>query len=279
MTRYLFLACALLGIGSATAEEKSYERIVTLAPNLAELVFAVGAGDTLVGTSAYTDYPPAAADVQVVSDAFTVDLEQLEVLRPELILAWGGGTPTRLIDQLRGRGYAVEVIDTKSLADVAAALRRIGELTGRKEDGADVAASFEAEIEGLRQQHVEAEPIRVFYQVSAKPLYTVSGDHYASELIELCGGVNVFDDLDTLAPAVTVESVVERDPEVMITAKAGGPRAYDEWYRFPNIAAIRKQNLYFLPSDEIGRAAPRLVVAGRAICEALTVARLIVAGN
>jgi iron complex transport system substrate-binding protein len=257
-----------------TPGPQAYERIVTLAPNLTELVYAIGAGDQLVGVSAWSDFPAPARELPVVGDAFSVDQEQLALLDPDLLLVWESGTPARAVDELRKAGYTVERIRTRSLEDVSNALLRVGELTGHSSEAAVVAANFQAELEALRQSQAGRPSISVFYQVSARPLYTVNRDHYVSELIEICGGRNIFDDLDDLAPAITVEAVVDRNPEVMLAGTDAGDGAFVEWQRWPAVRANLYGNLFLLPADEIGRATPRLIVAGSAMCLALQKARL-----
>lgn len=280
MSRALALACLAVGLCGCpepardTSGPKAYERIVTLAPNLTELVYAIGAGDQLVGVSAWSDFPAPARELPVVGDAFTVDQEQLALLDPDLLLVWESGTPARAVDELRNAGYTVERIRTRSLEDVSKALLRVGELTGHSSKAAVVAANFEAELEALRQSQAGRPSISVFYQVSARPLYTVNREHYVSELIEICGGRNIFDDLDGLAPAITVEAVVDRNPEVMLASTDAGDGAFAEWQRWPAVWANRYGNLFLLPADEIGRATPRLIVAGGAMCLALQKARL-----
>lgn len=248
-------------------------RLVTLAPHLAELVFAAGAGETLVGVSAYSDYPPAAREMPLVGDAFMVDHEQLTLLRPDVLLAWQSGTPPHVIDELRAMGYRVEVLKTRRLDDVPAALQRIGELTGHAEEAARAADNFQAEIRLIRAEYDGSEEISVFYQVSARPLYTVNGTHYVSELIRLCGGRNVFGDLSELAPAIDVEAVVGRNPEVILTSTDAATDAFEVWSRWPQLAANRYNNHFRMPADEIGRATPRLAQAARAVCDALQTAR------
>ena len=279
MSRALALAmlavamCACQDVERSQAESEVYRRIVTLAPNLTELVFAVGAGDAVVGVSAWSDYPPQALEITVVGDAFTVDQEQLALLQPDLLLVWESGTPEHAVDELRKSGYVVESIRTRGLDDVVSALHRIGELTGRPAEAAKVAADYQQALDDLRDSQRGRSPIRVFYQVSAKPLYTVNNEHYVSELIELCGGENVFADLDDLAPGVSVEAVVDRNPEVMLASTDAGDDAFDEWQRWPAVAANLYGNLFLLPADEIARASPRLVLAGGAMCLALQQAR------
>lgn len=248
-------------------------RVVTLAPHLAELVFAVGAGDTLVGVSSYTDYPPEAAALPVVGDAFSVDQERLTMLRPDLLLAWGGGMPGHVIEELAARGFRVEAIETRGLEDVATAIGRVGELTGHAREARQVAEAFRAGLRRLAGAYRNAPSIDVFYQVSRDPLYTVNGEHYVSELIETCGGRNVFGDLGRLAPMVDVEAVLARNPEVMLAGADNPPDAFDVWRRWPALAANRYDNYFRLPSDEIGRATPRLLEAGAALCAVLDEAR------
>lgn len=248
--------------------------MVTLAPSLAELMFAADAGDQLVAVSAHTDYPEAAANLPIISDAFIVDEEQLAILKPDLLLAWKGGTPVHMVERLRGAGYRVEMIDTQGLEDVATALEAIGTLTGNAAAAHTAARLYRQQIQVLADRYAGSDPIRVFYQIMNRPLYTVNGSHYVSELIELCGGQNIFADIGNFAPMIDVEAVIDRDPEVMLAGedsrKGGG---FDDWDNWPGIAANQYGNRFFLPAAELGRATPRLVIAGEAICKVLVEAR------
>jgi len=279
VTRALALLCLAATFcgcserGGDTAAPETYERIVSLAPNLTELVFAIGAGEQLVGVSAWSDYPKEVLELPVVGDAFSVDLEQLALLEPDLLLVWESGTPAHTVDELRNTGYRVESIRTRGLADVSIAMRRLGELTGRSTEAGLAAGEFSRGLQLLRDNNKENPPITVFYQVSARPLYTINREHYVSELIEICGGQNIFDDLEDLAPAISVEAVVDRNPEVMLASTDAGDDGFGEWRRWPAIAANLYGNMFLLPADEIARATPRLLVAGGALCLALQRAR------
>lgn len=258
----------------APAESATAERIVSLAPSLTELVFKIGAGEKLVGVSDWSDFPSEALALPVVGDAFTVDQEQLALARPDLILVWESGTPAHVADELRTIGYRVAPIRTRDLDDVATALLKIGELTGHLEEAKLAAASYRKELRLLRDEYSNRPPIRVFYQVAARPLYTINNEHYISELISVCGGDNIFKDLSDLAPTVDVEAVVDRNPEVMLASTDAGDKAFAEWDRWPDMTANRMGNHYLLPADEIGRATTRVTIAGRAMCIALQQARL-----
>lgn len=269
--------CALLSACSPEPDPPSHEepatRVVTFAPHLAEIMFAVGAGERLVGVSAWSDYPREVLELPEIGDAFSIDQEQLALLEPDLLLVWESGMPVHTVDELRARGYRVESIRTRSLADVEAAMRRIGALTGNQATAAIAAQEFTATFAELRERHRDAETIDVFFQISTRPLYTVNREHFISEIIAICGGRSIFDDLDELAPAVSVEAVVDRDPEVMLAGTNLGDDAFAEWSRWPSLRANRYGNQFLLPDETIGRASPRLAAAGRSVCIALDQAR------
>jgi len=278
VTRALALACLCVALCACSEPNApapgpgAAQRVVTFSPHLAEIMFAVGAGDQLVGVSAWSDYPRAVLELPEVGDAFTIDQEALTLLQPDLLLVWESGMPAHTVDELRQRGYRVEAIRSRNLEEVAAAVRRVGDLTGQQASAANVAADFVEELAALRAANVDADPIDVFFQISARPLYTVNREHFISEIIALCGGRNIFEDLEVFAPAVSVEAVLDRDPEVMLAAANAGDEAFAEWARWPGLAANRYGNFFLLP-ETIGRGTPRLAMAARSACTALERAR------
>lgn len=247
-------------------------RVVTFSPHLAEIMFAVGAGEQLIGVSAWSDFPKAVLELPEIGDAFTIDQEQLSLLEPDLLLVWESGMPAHTVDELRQQGYRVESIRSRNLDDVAKAVRRIGELTGQDASAQVIAKKFVDELGALRTSYLDAEPVDVFFQISARPLYTVNREHFISEIIALCGGQNIFGDLVEFAPSVSVESVLDRDPEVMLAAANVGDDAFDDWARWPGLAADRYGNYFLLP-ETIGRGTPRLAMAARSMCTAFDQAR------
>ena len=277
MIRCAALIATLVAISACTdieppdSDPARSARIVTLAPHLAELAYAAGAGDRLVGVSAYSDFPAPVRSLPVVSDAFTVDQEQLALLKPDLLLAWESGMPASTISELRNMGFRVEVVRTRGLDDIANALRRIGSLAGTSAQGDRAASEFNAALESLRAAHAGKRRLDVFFQVSGQPLYTINADHYISELLELCGGRNVFAALDEFAPNVDVEAVIAREPDVILASSADA--TFDTWRRWATLPAVKTDSFYVMPADEIGRPTPRVVIAAEAVCAALDDAR------
>ncbi|HET9679563.1 MAG TPA: cobalamin-binding protein, partial [Gammaproteobacteria bacterium] len=201
--------------GTEITLEKPAERVISLAPHLTEQVYAAGAGNTLVAVSSYSDYPVEAKSLPEVGDAFRVDMEQIVALKPDLVLAWASGTPTAAIQQMRALGFSVAVFEPQSLQDIATNLVTIGRLTGNEASAQQAAKDFFKRLADLRQQYADKTPVRVFFEISARPLFTINGDHFINDVLTLCGGTNIFADLTTLAPAVSMEAVLARDPQAI----------------------------------------------------------------
>lgn len=268
MIRRCCRAALLLSVLLASCSALAFQRVITLAPHLAELVAAVGAADALVGVSRYSDHPPALRELPVVGDAFQFNEEQILTLRPTLVLAWGGGTPVSEVERMRELGLRVDVVEVQRLPDVAGAMRQIGVLLNRSEAAAAAADAFEQHLQALRAH--SADPVRVFYQVSASPLYTLSDAHVASDVIRWCGGRNVFADASVIAPQVSRESVVAARPELLLYSSAAGAAP---WQRLHHIPAVADGRLYQLPADWLTRPGPRLLLGAERVCEYVAAVR------
>jgi iron complex transport system substrate-binding protein len=255
-------------------------RVVTLAPNLTELVYAVGAGAAMVGTVDTSNFPPEAQAVPRVGDYQRLDVERILTLKPDLVLAWLSGNTSRELQQLEAAGLRMFYLEPRKLADLPQALRRVGAMLGRVEQAGHEASRLEHELAALRTGHAGAAPVTVFFQVWSDPLMSLNDQHLVGEVIRLCGGRNVFGTLPQLVPQLSAESVLAADPEVMISASDSsapgahwqrdpGQRAFDIWKRFATLTAVRRGWLYVIPGDHISRQGPRIVEGVRALCGAL----------
>ncbi len=253
-------------------------RVVTLAPHLTEMLFAVGAGDAAVGAVAYSDYPPAALELPRVGGARGVDVEAVLALEPDLVLAWASAPQGGAARRLEALGIPVFKSSPGSLDEVARTMERIGRLVGRDQGGEAQAAALRGQIAALRDEYgPEAEAaLRVFYEVWHEPLMTVGGGHFISEIIALCGGRNIFSGLDTPSPRVDREALLARDPQVIFSATSSEEETaalLARWARWPDLAAVRHAQVRALPADLLGRPGPRLAAGGRQLCRQLAQAR------
>jgi len=283
----LLLALAAAGSAAAPLElrddagtlhrlERPAVRVVALAPHLSELVFAAGAGAALVGRDSWSDHPPAARAATDVGDAFRLDLERVVTLQPDLVLAWGGGTPPATIAKLRELHLRVVVLRPRTLDDPARHLEMIGTLTGHPSEGAAAALRYRNALNALRAHEAGAKPLRVFYQVNEQPLYTVNGRAPLGQIIALCAGLNPFGELGPLAPVVSEEAVIAADPQVILSAAGeGGSVAAlrKRWGRWPALSATKHGAFYALDADLVARPGPRLPEGAAAVCKALDAER------
>ena len=271
--RYALLAALVLLAGAAVGAAPAQPRIVSLAPHLTELVYAAGAGHLLVGVVEYSDYPDAARSVPRIGDAWRVDLERLLALKPDVVLTWASGTPDEVIERLDALGLAHREIATFRLADVPLASQTIGVIAGTADTAAAAASRFDSEIAELKRAYQAARPLSVFIQLDDQPVYTVNGRHIISEVVELCGGRNVFADLPQLAPPVSLEAVIAADPEAIVSTDDTIADPMAMWRRWEGMRAVRAGAVYSLPADTMARATPRLAAGVRATCSALDDAR------
>ncbi len=260
-------------VTAATSAPAPAQRIVSLAPHLTELAFTAGAGDRIVATVEYSDHPDAARSIPRIGDAFRVDLERLLALRPDAVLVWESGTPGPTVERIRALQLPVVSFQTHRLEHVATVLRAIGRLADTSDVAERAASDYERRIQELRERYRDRTPLRVFIEVDDRPLYTVNGQQIMSELVELCGGRNVFADLSELAPAIGIEAVIAKNPQVIVSTDDTVPDSAAVWNRWRHIEAVRTGNVYTLRSDDIARATTRLTVAAEAVCRTLDTAR------
>ena len=257
--------------GRTITLEKPAQRVVSLAPHITESLFAVGAGDRIVGTIEYSDYPEAAKKIPRIGSSAGLDLEAILGMRPDLIIVWKSGNPARQIERLRELGVPVYLSEPRHLEDIPTSLERLGRLTGTDTVANHAAREFRARLVALRARQGTRPPIRVFYQVLDPLLITVNGQHMVSDILRLCGGENVFANLATLAPHVELEAVLKADPEAII---AGGTEAVwqewrSRWAAWPQLRSVQRGNLFLIPVDVIHRHGPRVLQGAERVCAAL----------
>jgi iron complex transport system substrate-binding protein len=250
-------------------------RIVSLAPNVTELLYAAGAGNFVVGAVAYSDYPEAAKSIPRVGGGAGLDIEAVVALHPDLVIAWQSGNPSWQIERLFALGMPVFVTEPRKLGDIADLLDKFGKLSGTEAMAGKTAADFRRHLAQLRQRYSGRPVVPVFYQILDSSLLTVSRRHLINDVIQLCGGRNVFADLPGLTPRADVESMVQRNPEVILASgyEPLWPVWRDRWRTWPMLAAVAQDNLFLIPPDLIHRHSPRILEGAEQVCAVLEQAR------
>ncbi|MEA5098301.1 MAG: cobalamin-binding protein [Burkholderiaceae bacterium] len=260
--------------GYVVTLQRPAQRIVTLAPHTMELVHAAGGSNRIVGKCSHSFYPPLARRIPEVSDNRQADVERVLALKPDLVVAWRYGVPQRQIEQLRQSGVTVFTSDPKRLDDIAGSIVRLGKLLGTERRAQSEARKLRSKLTDLAARYGQRSPVRVFYQVSERPLYTLSDLHIVGEAIRLCGGTNVFGAMRTVAPQVDLELVLAANPQAIVSTNvdpSGSGLAF--WRKYPLLEAVRRNMLFSLNPDLLDRPGPRMLDGVQALCEVLDKAR------
>lgn len=250
-------------------------RIVSLSPHATELLFAAGAGDRIVGVASYSDFPPQARRLPAVGSAENLNLEAIVALRPDLIVAWKSGNVRPQLEKLQAFGIPLFFSEPRQLEDIATNLQKLGRLAGSGAVADAAATAFRDAYRKLEHDYAGRTPVRTFYEIWHQPLMTVNGEQMINQVITLCGGRNMFADLETLAPVVNREAVVAADPQVIIASgqAAERPEWLESWRAWPQVSAVKHGQLYVIEADLIQRQTPRLLQGAAIMCRQLEKAR------
>ncbi|WP_314444648.1 cobalamin-binding protein [Massilia timonae] len=248
-------------------------RVVSMAPSVTELLFAAGGGNQIVGAVNYSDYPEAAKRIPRIGSNREIDMELLISLKPDLIVAWRHNSSERQIEMVRRLGVPVFQSDPQTLDGIPDAVLRLGQLLGTDAAARTTATQLREQLAGLRAKYANRSTVRTFYQVWDKPLYTLSGKHILTDAMKLCGGENIFDKLTVTAPIVSIESVLQANPEAIIATAEKNYGGVELWKPYGTLAAVRSNNLFTLDGHLLNRAGPRMVQGTAAMCEVLEQAR------
>ncbi len=252
------------------------EHIITLAPNLAELVFAAGAGEHLKAVVEYSNFPEHVTQIPRVGDAFRIDLERIIELEPDLVIAWKSGNPQAALQKLEQLGLTVWQIEITRPEEIADTVENISYAAGTETIGQAVAGQLRNRLAIQQKQYADKTPVTYVYQMSARPLYAVNGQHIISRSLNVCGGHNVFSDLPALAPQISRESILLANPQAMIAPEiSGDPPALAVWLDWPRLQAVQNGTMLYLPADEISQATPRLLDSIDLACKLLDEVRTI----
>jgi len=221
---------------------KPAKRIIALSPHAVEMLFAIGAGDRIIATIDYADYPAEALKIPRVGNFSGIQIEKIIALQPDLIIAWKSGNKTADLDKIQSLGFTVFYSHPKNIPGIISELNK---------------------------------PVKVFYQLWHDPLRTIGSDNWIESLIKDCNGHNLFHDINTPYPVVSLENVIAKNPQVIIVPHHSGSDAINKeiWTKWQNIKAIKKNHIYAIDGDLLHRFGPRAVEGLKQLCEAIDRAR------
>ncbi len=261
-----------MNVNMSFAQNKP-QRVITLSPHLTEIVDAAGGSQQLVGVSAFSNFPESVKKLPIISDARSIDLEKMKQLKPDLIIYWRGGTPETQVESIQkvfSSSAQIIFVEPKKLLDIATDIEKLGQALGTSAVAKKNATTFRSEVSKLKKkyQNSNQRKVRVFYQVWAQPLMTLNQDHLISDIIELCGGEQLFAKEKLLVPTVSKEAVVKANPEIIFTATDAKQMKMDwsMWQSIPQLAATQNKALIEIDADTISRPSPRILLGAQKIC-------------
>jgi vitamin B12 transport system substrate-binding protein len=259
MGRWL-AALLLLAVSASTT---AAPRVVSLAPSLSEIVVELDSADLLVGVLDGGERPPQLKGLPSVGRYGQLNMERLLSLQPDLLLLWPGSIGPAQREQLKGLHIPVYIAEPHGLDQLIQQIEEISAQLGRPERGVQRAGQLRERLEALRQRYRRDTPLSVFYQVWDRPLYTVGGEQIISDALAVCGARNVFADLSLPAPQVSVESVLQRNPQVIL---ATDQAQLDAWKAWPQLAAVAHGRLLLVNDKGLERPSGQMIEATAGLC-------------
>lgn len=252
-----------------------YERVITLSPHLTEMVYSAGAGSKLVGAIDYSNYPASAKTLPIVGSYNTLNLEKIIQLKPDLILAWQSSNQPKALERLQQLGFKVELFEPRKLIDIPRDIKRIGALLNTSQTAGTLANRLMKTLKTVKQQYQGLTKVRFFYQIWDEPMMTVNGQVFISQAIETCGAENIFAQQKILAPEVDTETVLKRNPNVILL---GGENAvqkiwFQNWLKWPQIDAVKNKQIYLINTNHFQRPTARLIQHLPELCQQIQKAR------
>ena len=266
MYSYFFLNIALAN---------EVKRIITLSPSAVEMLYAIGAGDRIVGTVEYSDFPEQAKDILRIGNYKGVQIEKIVALKPDLVVTWESGNQLADIKKLKSLGIPTFNSSPRNIPDLAEQLIRLGKITGTEEKAKIAADSILAKFHELKGKYGSKDKVKVFYQLWHDPMRTVGPTSWISTLISDCNGENIFNDTDAGYPLVSLESIVVKNPQVIIIPHHSGEvgAKQEVWNNWKNVDAVKHQRLSIVDGGIMLRLGPRIIEGLELMCEAIDDAR------
>lgn len=261
--------------GNTVRLSQPASRIISLAPHITESLFTAGAGSKIIGAVAYSDYPEAAKEIPRIGGYPSLDIEKIVSMKPDLVIAWSTGNNLNQVEKLASLGFKVFMSEPKKPEDIAQTIKRFGILAGTTKISSQSVKIYIEHYNQLLEKNKDKEKIKVFYQLWNKPIMTINGKHLISNVINLCGGINVFSELPSISPKVSVEAVIASNTDVIIAGDKGKKKLkwLAEWSRWTQIPAVKNDQIYFIDPDLLNRAGPRILQGADVLCELLDKAR------
>ncbi|BDR14556.1 vitamin B12 ABC transporter substrate-binding protein BtuF [Vibrio sp. STUT-A11] len=243
------------------------QRVISLAPHATEIAYAAGLGDKLIAVSEMSDYPEQANKLEKVSNYQGIKLERIIALRPDLVIAWPSGNPAKELEKLAQFDVPIYYSTSSSLMDIANNIEQLSQYSENPHIGQKAADDFRTQLKAFKDKYNTEDKVRYFYQLSEKPIITVAGKNWPSEVFSFCGGENIFSSAGSPYPQVSIEQIITRQPDVIFTSRhaMSSDGMWSEWKN--EVPALKNGHIWSLNADWINRPTPRTLNAITEVCD------------
>lgn len=252
------------------------KRIIVLGPSLVEIFFSIGEGSKIIGVDESSDYPEEVKKIKKVASFNSINYEEIVSLSPDLIVMWSSGFSFSKIKKIKDLGIPVFLSQSNKLSNIEELIRSLGYLTGNIDEASEIASAFVNKLNRFKKKYKKNEIISVFYQVWDKPLQTLNKDHIITDIINICGGNNIFHSMHEIAPKVTIESVISNNPDLILIGSNGKEKDLwlNDWNKWLMIDAVRNKKIYIIDPDLVVRESPRIIEGVEIVCDILDESRI-----
>jgi iron complex transport system substrate-binding protein len=250
-------------LGREVAIPHPPKRIVSLAPNITEILFSLGLDKEIVGVSIHCNFPEKAKSKARVGSYISLDFERVLSLKPDLIIATGAGNTREMVERLEKLGFPTYVIFPKNFNDILKSIGHLGQVLGRDKEAIGIIQGMKQSSQRVIELAKDLSRPKVFLQIGEAPIVTVGNGSFADDLITLAGGVNIAGKEKEMYPRWGMEEILKRSPEVILISsmnpRGDYQRVLQEWSRWKMIPAVQNGRVHLIDSDLIDRPSPRII--------------------
>ncbi|MEI6895686.1 MAG: cobalamin-binding protein [Colwellia sp.] len=255
-------------VSQTEPKEQAKPTIIALAPHIVEMLYAVGAGAQIIGTTAFADYPEAATDIPRIGSYIRLQLERVIELQPDVIIAWKSGNPSDDLARLQQLGFNIVYSQPETFRDIAQEVRTFANISGHSEQGERVAQKFETELAQITQFYQDKVEIIGFYELWSRPLTTVAKGSWPQQFLNICRVKNPFEAVLTPYPQISIERVLPASIQVIIQPISENQKEREafNWHDWPIIPAVVNKHIIQPDADAMHRMSLRSLTALKDLC-------------
>lgn len=252
----------------AVADSQQKPSIIALSPHIVEMLFDIGAGDQIIGTTAFADYPEQAKDIPTIGNYLRLQIEKVIALQPDVIIAWKSGNPSDDLARLKQLGFNIVYSQPNTFEDVAKEMRLFGEITGHQKQAKEVTEKFLAQLNVITQQYQSKSKIIGFYELWSRPLTTVAQGSWPQQFLSICGVENPFESLAIPYPQVNIEKILQTPIQVIIQPLSENQKDRQgfNWQDWATIPAVKNKKILQPDADAMHRMTVRSLEELQHLC-------------